>query len=121
MLKIGQLLDAVPETEIISLPSGDRVTVAKFCCAFRKWEGAPIADDYGSKAVLDCEGEPLFAELAVLRRFQHHGWNGVWVDSYRRKYRTGLPGLTEPVQLPADKEQLLESSHGRSAAISNPT
>jgi hypothetical protein len=40
------------------------------------------------------EHEHLFAELAVLSVFQQHGWNGVWADSFGRKYRTA-PATSE--------------------------
>jgi hypothetical protein len=97
------VLEAPPET--IKLPSGRSLAVAKFCCVFRKWQGTPIADTYGGKAVLDCEGDPVFAELA--------SWlDGVWNDRYRGKYRTGLPGLTEPVQLLEEQARLLERISG---------
>jgi hypothetical protein len=33
----------------------------------------------------------------------------VWVDSYRRKYRVGLPDVAEPVELPEKQKQLIES------------
>jgi len=39
-------------------------------CRFPKWQGAPILDTYGGKAVLDYHGEPVFAELFTLRMLQ---------------------------------------------------
>jgi hypothetical protein len=41
--------------------------------------------------VLDYDGEPLFAELAILRLIQAHGWQGVWIDNWRKKFRQLFP------------------------------
>ena len=59
--------------------------------------------------MLDFYGEPLFAELAVLRLFQKNGWQGAGVDSYRRKFRTGLPGIAEPIDLPQKQTELIQT------------
>lgn len=96
-------------SEIFSLSSGVEVSIQKYFLHFNEWRGAPIPNTYNGKAVIDWNGEPVFAELAVLRLFQSHGWEGVWVDSYRRKYRIGLPDVAEPVELPAKQRELIES------------
>jgi len=83
--------------------------VRKYFLTFKVWGGAPIKDTYNNKAVIDWNGEPVFAELAILRLFQANGWDGVWVDSYRRKYRTDLPEKHAPVELPAARDILLEN------------
>lgn len=95
--------------ETLSLPSGKQVTVQKYFLHLKPWEGSPIKNTYGNKAVLDWRGEPVFAELFVLRLFQSHGWDGVWVDSYRKKYRIGLPEVAEPVGLPLDQQKLIDA------------
>jgi hypothetical protein len=56
-------------------------------------------DRYGQKAVLEFRSKPLFAELVILRLFEEVGWSGVWVDSYRKRFRADV---TEPVEIPAD-------------------
>ncbi len=65
------LLDAIPKQSV----------------CFRLWKGSPIADTYGNKAILDCDGEPVFAELAILRSLQKEGFDGVWVDGFRKCFR----------------------------------
>lgn len=66
-----------------------------FNCVFRKWSGQLIKDTYGGKAVLDCDGMPVFAELAMLRMLKKNGFEGaVWVDSYRRCFREAMPPAT---------------------------
>jgi hypothetical protein len=52
--------------------------------------------------------KPEFAELGVLRIFERDGWQGVWVDSYRGKFRTHF-WPANSVTLPKDKESLLNS------------
>src|SRR3990167_3090717 len=95
--------------ELFSLPSDGQVLVRKYFLEFKEWQGTPIPNTYNGKAVIDWSGEPVFAELAVLRLFQSHGWDGVWVDSYRRKYRIGLPNVAEPVELQQKQKELIES------------
>lgn len=95
--------------EIFSLSSGAEVSIQKYFLHFNEWKGAPIPNTYNNKPVIDWSGEPVFAELAVLRLFQSHGWEGVWVDSYRRKYRIGLPDVVEPIELSEKQRQLLDS------------
>jgi len=106
---LGFLQPYKVDGESFSLSSGASVLIQKYFLTFIPWKGAPIPNTYNGKAVTDWNGEPLFAELAVLRLFQSHGWEGVWVDSYRRKYRTGLPDVAEPIELPEKQKQLIES------------
>jgi hypothetical protein len=106
---LGFLQPFKTESELFSLSSGAHISIQKYFLHFNEWKGAPIPNTYNGKAVIDWNGEPVFAELAVLRLFQSHGWNGVWVDSYRRKYRIGLPDVAEPVELPEKQRQLVNS------------
>jgi len=98
--------DLIPTgEETVSLPSGSVVHLPKATPLFRSWQHDIPFDTYGKKAVLDFRGEPLFAELAILRLFAEDGWSGVWVDTYRRCFRVGV---TERVEIPEPKLQLLE-------------
>lgn len=63
--------------------------------------------------MLDFGGEPVFAELAILRTLQAEGWGGVWVDSYRRKYRVSYWGDSKKVSLPIEQEDLRRAIHAR--------
>jgi hypothetical protein len=93
---------------ILSL-TGEETQVSKTNILFKKWEGEQIKDDYNKKAVLDFDGEPVFAEIAILRIFQNEGWDGVWIDSYRRRYLNGYWGNQPDVLLPDDKQQILNN------------
>ena len=37
--------------------------------------------------MLDHEGKPCFAELAILRTLLAHGWSGAWVEAFRGRQR----------------------------------
>lgn len=106
---LGFLEQYKVESEIFSLSSGAQISIQKYFLEFKEWKGAPIPNTYNNKAVIDWKGEPLFAELAVLRLFQSSGWNGVWVDSYRRKFRVGLPDVVDPVELPKAQAQFIDT------------
>lgn len=83
---------------------------------FTAWQGVAVADDYNRKPVVDLDGEPLFAELAILRLLQRAGFSGVWVDTYRGRILTELPGVEDAVVLPPERRALLskiEAAHGR--------
>lgn len=99
--------------EVFLLSSGDNILIQKYFLTFQKWKGEPILNSYGNKAVVDWNGAPLFAELAALKLFQSYGWNGVWVDSYRKKFRVGLPDVVEPIEIPQDQKELIDSIRTR--------
>jgi len=95
-------------TERIELPSGRAVRIAKATPIFKLWTGRPVKYTYGNKAVLNFYRKPEFAELGILRIFERDGWQGIWVDSYRGKFRTRY-WPADSVTLPDDKESLLNS------------
>jgi hypothetical protein len=80
------------------------VGVPKATPVFQPWRGSPLSDTYGGKPVLEFGGEPLFAELVILRHFQLSGWQGVWFDTYRNRT---LIGLDVPGELPPGPRSLL--------------
>jgi len=94
------------ETEKVELSSGRAVEIRKAVPVFRPWRGKPVTETYGEKAILDFYRKPEFAELGILRTFQQEGWDGVWVDTYRRKFRTQYWPQNE-VSLPKKKALLL--------------
>jgi hypothetical protein len=100
--------------EVIELPSGVMVQVPKTEPIFELWKGKPLGDTYGNKTVLDSGGEPVFAELAILRIFQRDGWQGVWVDSFRNKFRTDYPA--SDVVLPLERQRLLSGIYERAGS-----
>jgi|SRR5439155_8510498 len=93
-------------TETVELSSGKAVEISKALSVFKPWRGKPITDTYGGKAILSFYRKPEFAELGILRIFQQDGWGGVWVDTYRRKFRTHYWPQNE-VSLPKKRALLL--------------
>ncbi len=95
--------------EELTLMSGDRVSIKKATPIFRRWTGPAPADTYGGKAILEYAGQPLFAELVILRILQREGWDGVWVDSYRRRFSVGYGQFrTLPAQQQSTLDQIRE-------------
>ncbi len=108
----------MPETEEnLHLPSGIDVQIPKAAPVFRLWSGEFTGDTYRNKPLLDVDGTPMFAELAILRLFQKDGWEGVWVDTFRKKYRTAW-GDEGVVKLSGDRLQLLKAIHQRAGSAS---
>jgi hypothetical protein len=90
----------------LTLPSGRLVSIPTYFHHFKRWQGTPIADSFGNKPVLDCNNAPLFAELAILRLLQASGWQGVWIDTFRRRFLQALP--PDSCVLPKDAQSLLD-------------
>jgi len=103
-------------TEDLILPSGRRVAVAKSTPTFVPWSGTVPADTHGGKPLVDFDGRPAFAELAILWSLIAAGWDGVWIDSYRNMLRRGywdsppLLALPQPYQ---DRLDRIIASAGR--------
>jgi hypothetical protein len=95
-------------TEEIELPSGTKVLIPKATPVFEIWSGEPVDDTYNNKLVLNFNSEPAFAELATLKIFQSDGWDGVWVDTYRNKFRTSY-WPKDSVETPSKQKELLNS------------
>jgi hypothetical protein len=94
-------------TEEIELPSGGTSRLPKCSPKFRPWLGLEIQDTYNGKQLLDAGGKPAFAELAILWALQEAGWDGVWIDTYRRVYRTGYWHTPPVPALPIPAARLL--------------
>ena len=93
--------------EPLVLPSGITVNVPKAKPTFHAWSGIPPSDTYGNKCILDFDGRMAFAELVILWSLEQAGWSGVWIDTYRNKYRHDYWG-SGPVTLPATAQALLD-------------
>jgi streptogramin lyase len=87
-------------TESMTLPSGRIVAFPKATPTFTQWLGRPVGETYGKKAILDFHGRPAFAELVILWTLQKDDWQGVWVDSFRRAFRTGYWNSAPQKSLP---------------------
>jgi hypothetical protein len=87
------------DTEIFKIPNANTIAVAKYHFIFPEWQTENTFDNYNGKSILNCDGEPVFAELFILRLLERQGFEGVWVDTYRNKFWKKFPSLSEPVSL----------------------
>lgn len=94
-------------SESITIAAGRVLDVPKATPTFALWTGTSPGDNFGGKPILDFKGRPAFAELAILWNFLEAGWDGVWVDSYRRRYLRAFWPTPVSVHLPPDREELL--------------
>jgi hypothetical protein len=93
--------------ERFQIAPGREIDVPKTTPRFRPWRGDRPEDTFGGKALLDHGGRLAFAELAILWTFQDAGWDGVWLDSYREKFRIGYWDQPPVAEIPAPQTQLL--------------
>jgi hypothetical protein len=84
-------------TELLVSKNGRAIPIDKYLFRFQRWPQPHDFDTYGGKPLLNLNGEPLFAELVLLRLLERQGYKGVWVDTFRTKFWQGLPGLAAPV------------------------
>ncbi len=105
-------------TESVVLPSGATVLLPKATPRFRAWKGPAPADRYGGKALLDFEGRPTFAELFILWTLQSAGWQGAWVDTYHRRFRSGYWDDAPDVVLPGRPSAVLEAIYAKARSRS---
>lgn len=60
------------------------VQIPKYIIQFKKWEGVELKETFGNKPVIDMDGKPMFAELAIMNLFIKSGWHSIWVETYAR-------------------------------------
>jgi hypothetical protein len=62
--------------------------IPKVILSFKRWHGTPIAYTFGGKPLIDFDGKPMFAELAVMKLFNNSGWQARWIETYGAKVKT---------------------------------
>jgi hypothetical protein len=102
-----------PDGFEIHIINGKELAIPVIHLAFKKWQGKPIANTFGGKGLVEYEGEPMFAELAIQKLAAKGGWNSRWVETYGMGklpyYFTnwGDTSLKEQLQDPiVDQEQI---------------
>ncbi len=78
------------QIETLHTENGNEIFVDKYIFEFFTYEKLPEFDNYGGKIILDFNGEPVFAELMILRILEKKNFNGVWVDTYGNRFLTTL-------------------------------
>lgn len=61
---------------------GLEVAVPGINLVFKCWNGKPIRDDFGGRQIVDYEGRPVFAEIAIVRMAVKAGWSAFWQQAY---------------------------------------
>lgn len=103
-------------TQPFSLKDGRVVEVPKAVPCFSRWSGQLPGDTFGGKAVLNFKGRPAFAELIILWSFLEARWEGVWVDSFGKRYLREFWPIPGPLSLPSEHEDLLRQIVDRTGA-----
>ncbi len=111
-MKLPSILIPNKKTNI-SLPSGKIVALPTCNPKFSLWKEPINNFNYGGKPLVDYGGEPIFAELVILRILLADGWSGVWVETYGgTHYLRTMPKdwklKTEHISIPKEKEELLK-------------
>ncbi len=98
---------------VVPLPSGTVARLPTCFPIFSKWFGASDFN-YGSKPIIDYDGNPLFPELVLLELLRTKNWEGIWVETfggvhYLRKMpdKWALKHFHEPIS--EDKDVFLKS------------
>ncbi len=72
------------ETEYFNI-QGQAINISKCTVTFDKWAGESVKETFGGKPILNFNGHPMFAELAIMLTFQNDGWETRWVETYGKK------------------------------------
>lgn len=96
-------------TEEIRLISGKLIRIPKAKPLFHRWDGDPPKNTYGGKPIINIDGSPGYAELAILRLLQAEGWKGAWIDTFLKVKRTGIDVY---INLPNVQENILQKIYG---------
>ncbi len=103
----------------VTLASGQTLEpIPTFFVPLGHWKGPPFQHDFGKKsaAMVDVDGEHLFAELAIVRILAKSGWEGRWVSTYGAGNTANFwtrwqdMGWSQPFEpLPPDPSRLFET------------
>lgn len=98
----------------VSLSSNVQAILPLYHIVFKKWAGKSPTFDFGRKPIVDYQGKPVFAELAILKLFIALGWDGVWVESYGgihflKEMPKSWKLAKDHISIPKDKEALLKN------------
>ncbi len=60
------------------------LTIPERHTSFSKWTGTPLLNDFGHKGVVEFDGRPMFAELAIAEMLKREGYSVRWAETYGR-------------------------------------
>ncbi len=93
--------------EVLIDDKKNKILVSKYHFTFNEYKNNNSFNTYNGKIILELNGEPLFAELLILRLLEQHGYKGVWVDTFRNKFWQRLPSLSFPVLVDSKIQEML--------------
>lgn len=91
--------------EPVELLDGSLCRIHKCFLVWDQWSGdapAGLPRTYTSKPMIDWNGIPFYAELVILDMLKRDDWQGVWVDSFHRKFLDCMPDRDAVADLPVD-------------------
>lgn len=74
-----------PSGAEVHIVDGKEVRIPTKRLTFKQWSGSSIKNTFGNKGLVDYEGVPMFAELAIQRLAVEGGWDARWVETYAMK------------------------------------
>ena len=66
------------------------IKIPKCILTFRRWSGDPVKESFGGKALIDVDGKPMFAELAIANLFKRSGWQARWIETYGKNKKNPM-------------------------------
>lgn len=115
------------EATSISLAAGSKVDVPTVRLRFREWkEQAPEravlgawSETYGKPLIVGDDGQRSVAEIEIVRRLRHAGWEAAWIDtfggapSWMRPWTDRGIGLPTPVASTVSRLRAASAPEGR--------
>jgi hypothetical protein len=96
---------ATNAAELVKLLDGSLCKIPKWILVWNTWSGSSMAglpSTYRIKPLIDWNGVPLYAELAILEIVKSNGWGGVWVDNFHRRFQDCMPDRNTAFDLPSN-------------------
>jgi hypothetical protein len=97
------------QIEILKDDYGDKISIEKYIFEFSEYNKTNELNNYGGKKFLDYNGEPVFAELLLLKILEANNYIGVWVDTYRNKFWTSLTEEINKNELNTEIKTVIEN------------
>jgi hypothetical protein len=69
---------------------GQTIQTPKCEVHFNKWEGQPVQETFGGKAIVSMDDQPMFAELAIVKHFVKEGWQARWIETYGKSKKAPI-------------------------------
>ncbi len=98
------------EDLLLDMEKRGRVSIPRYHVEFNAnpgKSGIGLDRGYSMKPLVMVDKQAMFAEIAVLSLFARQGWDGVWADSFHRKYFNRMPNQSKGASLATYINQVL--------------